>query len=270
MKYDKEEMGLRISLNEEELPFDGYFIGSRNYIRRINDIDMEKVRIKGKNGWAIGDDTEYTNYELQDFADSKSIYTILENEIMPLYYAKDNKGISKEWIKMMKNSIKSVGGNYNTSRMLCDYLSKLYVPQIKNILNRFSDTKKVEEFLNWQSDLFANWGNISIASPAITDEFSIKAGDKLELTCIVNLGNIKTDSVSVEVFYGKFANGEKLTNTSFIEMELSKEIDKGNYEYKASIDIDNGGNYGYTFRVMPKNDMLIDPHDVSLVKWIES
>ncbi|MBR6252330.1 MAG: alpha-glucan family phosphorylase [Clostridia bacterium] len=225
---------------------------------------------KNKNGWAIGDDTEYTNYELQDFADSKSIYSILENEIMPLYYAKDSKGISKEWIKMMKNSIKSVGGNYNTSRMLCDYLDRLYVPQLKNILGDYSDNSKVDDFYNWKTIMQSNWNNITISSPEISNEVSIKAGDKLELTCIVNLGPIKTDFVSVEVFYGKFSKGEKLTNTSFIEMELSKELENGNYEYKTTIDIDNGGNYGYTFRVMPHHEMLINPHDMSLVKWIES
>ena len=79
-----------------------------------------------------------------------------------------------------------------------------------------------------------------------------------------------TEAVSVEVFYGKFNNSEKLTNTSYVEMELLKDLGNGNYEYKASIDIDNGGNYGYTFRVIPRHEMLISPHDISLVKWIES
>ena len=76
------------------------------------------------NGWAIGDDTEYTNYELQDTADSQSIYNVLENEIIPLYYEKDTDGdgLNNKWIKRMKNSIKSVGGVYNTGRMLVDYL----------------------------------------------------------------------------------------------------------------------------------------------------
>ena len=78
MEYDKEEMGLRISLNEEELPFDGYFIGSRNYIRRINDIDMEKVRIKGKNGWAL----------VGGFEDKDS--TILFDDVLYLSCCREN------------------------------------------------------------------------------------------------------------------------------------------------------------------------------------
>ena len=225
---------------------------------------------KNKNGWAIGDDTEYTNYELQDNADSKSIYACLENEIMPLYYAKDNKGINKEWIKMMKNSIKSVGGVYNTSRMLCDYLQKLYIPQMELITTKYADENKVKELLDWKEQIASEWNNVSLSAPIINDEVSIKAGDNLELTCTVHLGKIAPSSISCEVYYGKFSNGEKIVNSAYKEMELSKDLGNGNYEYKILIDIDNGGNYGYTFRVMPKNDMFINKQDMSLVKWIMS
>ncbi len=225
---------------------------------------------KNKNGWAIGDDTEYTNYELQDNADSKSIYSCLENEIMPLYYTKDSKGLNKEWIKMMKASIKSVGGNYNTNRMLCDYLKKLYIPQAELITTKYDDVKRVEEFYNWKVAIENDWQKVSIFSSTINDEVAIKAGEKLDLTCNVSLGSIAPTSVACEVFYGKFSNGEKLVGSQYKEMELSKDLGNGQYEYKTSIDIDNGGNYGYTFRVLPKHDMLINKQDMSLVKWIES
>ncbi|MBO5141948.1 MAG: alpha-glucan family phosphorylase [Clostridia bacterium] len=222
-----------------------------------------------KNGWAIGDDTEYTNYELQDNADSQSIYNILENEITPLYYNKNSKGYSTEWIKKMKNSIKSVGGVYNTSRMLCDYLDKLYVPQMKLIKSDYSQNEKVEYFYNWKNDIFRDWNKVSISSSVINDEVSMKAGEQLALACSVNLGSIPPSSVTVEVFYGKFSNGEKIINSVYKEMDLSQDFGDNTYEYKTSIAIDNGGNYGYTFRVLPKNEMLINKQDMSLVKWIE-
>ena len=222
-----------------------------------------------KNGWAIGDDTEYTNYELQDNADSQSIYTILENEITPLYYAKSSKGYSTEWVKKMKNSIKSVGGVYNTNRMLCEYLSKLYVPQMKLITSDYSNKDKVIDFYNWKTSMYRDWNNISITSPAINDEVCMNAGERLDLVCAVNLGSIPPSSVAVEVFYGKFSNGEKLTNSVYKTMDLSQELSSSTFEYKTSINIDNGGNYGYTFRVLPKNNMLINKQDMSLIKWIE-
>lgn len=223
----------------------------------------------GKNGWAIGDDTEYTSYEVQDNADSKSIYAILENVIMPLYYSKDSKGISKEWIKMMKNSIKSVGGIYNTNRMLCDYLERLYVPELALVNGSYSDVKTVEDFYNWKTFIQSEWSKINISSQLMKEDVSIKAGDKLDLSCNVYLGSISPSSVTCEVFYGKFVNGEKIINTSYVEMELGKDLGDGNFEYHTSIDIDNGGNYGYTFRVLPKHELMINKQDMSLVKWIE-
>ncbi len=225
---------------------------------------------KDKNGWAIGDDTEYTNYELQDNADSKSIYSCLENEIIPLYYSKDTKGISKEWIKMMKNSIKSVGSGYNTDRMLCDYLEKLYVPQLKLVDGKYSDKSSIEEFTAWKNTMYEQWHNVAISSPTISDELAINAGEKITLSCKVSLGQIDPNSVMCEVFYGKFQNDEKLVGTTCVKMNLSNDFKDGTYEYSTQIDLDNGGNYGYTFRVLPCHEMLINSQDMSLVKWIEN
>lgn len=222
------------------------------------------------NGWAIGDDTEYTNYELQDNADSQSIYNVLESTIIPTYYNKNANGYSSTWVQMMKNSIKTVGGVYNTSRMLCDYLNELYIPQIKLATSTYGSKENVEEFANWKNNIISNWNSITLSSSTINNEVSINAGNSLDLSCTVTLGNIPPESVTVEVYYGRFLNGEKLLNSSFMEMTLANDLGNSTYEYKTSITIDNGGNYGYTFRVLPNHKMLISKHDMSLVKWLES
>ena len=222
------------------------------------------------NGWAIGDDTEYTNYELQDNADSQSIYNVLESEVIPTYYSKNSKGYSTKWVQMMKNSIKTVGGNYNTSRMLCDYSNDLYIPQVRLAVADYANKEKVEEFSNWKNNILSNWNNVTISSPSINSEVSISAGNSLDLSCTVSLGNIPPESVTVEVYYGRFVNNEKLLSSAFKTMELANNLENSTYEYKTSITIDNGGNYGYTFRVVPNHDMLINKHDMSLVKWLES
>ena len=222
------------------------------------------------NGWAIGDDTEYTNYELQDNADSQSIYNVLESTIIPTYYNKNANGYSTTWVQMMKNSIKTVGGVYNTSRMLCDYLNELYIPQIKLATSTYGSKENVEEFSNWKNNIISNWNSITLSSSTINNEVSINAGNSLDLSCTVTLGNIPPESVTVEVYYGRFINGEKLLNSSFMEMTLANDLGNSTYEYKTSITIDNGGNYGYTFRVLPNHKMLISKHDMSLVKWLES
>ncbi len=222
----------------------------------------------GKNGWAIGDDTEYTNYELQDNADSQSIYNILENEIIPLYYQKDDDEINSDWIKKMKSSIKSVGGIYNTSRMLVDYLTKLYVPQMERFSNVKNNIPAVENYLTWEKELKSKWSLIKITPMNELDELEVNAGSVITMSCNVFLNDISPDSVTVEVYCGKLDDKGKMINSLFSEMKVSKELGESKYEYTTDLCIDEGGSYGYTFRVLPKHDLLINKHDLSMCKWL--
>ncbi|MBW4641759.1 MAG: alpha-glucan family phosphorylase [Goleter apudmare HA4340-LM2] len=85
---------------------------------------------KGINGWAIGKDAHTSDQELQDRIDSQSLYQLLEEEIVPLYYDQDPQGIPHRWIQMMKTSIKTNSPLFNTDRMIADYVSQVYVPEI--------------------------------------------------------------------------------------------------------------------------------------------
>ncbi|MBR3888866.1 MAG: alpha-glucan family phosphorylase [Clostridia bacterium] len=219
----------------------------------------------GENGWAIGDDTEYTNYELQDAADSQSIYNILENEIIPLYYSKDSK---EKWIKKMKSSIKSVGGIYNTARMLVDYLNKLYIPQINRINDVSNKIESIQNYLNWESDIKSKWSMVKVIPTSPLNELFVKAGNNIEMKCGVSLNGINPESVTVEVYCGKIDEKGKMINSLYSEMQLAKDLGNSNYEYTTNLSIDDGGSYGYTFRVLPKNDLIINKHDLSLCKWL--
>ena len=116
----------------------------------------------GKNGWAIGTNAEYESYDIQDNADSQSIYEILENEIIPAYYNKDKNGISAEWIQLMKNSIMSNAGKFSTSRMLVDYTEELYMPLCKLTNQYYNSLEDVAAFNEWKENLYHNWDQIEI------------------------------------------------------------------------------------------------------------
>lgn len=85
---------------------------------------------KGLNGWAIGEDAHTSDQELQDRIDSRSLYQLLEEEIVPLYYEQNSQGVSQRWVQMMKASIKTNSPLFNTDRMIADYVSQVYVPEI--------------------------------------------------------------------------------------------------------------------------------------------
>ena len=222
-----------------------------------------------KNGWAIGTNAEYDSYEEQDTADSESIYDLLEQKIIPLYYDKDETGISKKWIAYMKNSIMDTGWNYSTARMLVDYTNKLYMP-LCNITNKyFNNIAKVSEFNKTKQDIITNWSDIVITQDNNLDNITIDAGKKIAVECKVKLPNIDVNNVEVQAYYGEITEKGVVEKINVIPMQLVESNDeKRIYTYETTIELKTGGNFGYTFRVMPKHEMLLDSANWNLIKWI--
>ena len=222
-----------------------------------------------KNGWAIGTNAEYYSYEEQDLADSESIYRILEDKIIPTYYNKDENGISKDWINLMKNSIMSTGGKYSTSRMLVDYAKDLYMPLCDMTNKYYRDLEKVTEYNKIKQNLYSNWNDIEITQENNLDNITIDAGNQIKVSCKVKLPNIDKENIQVECYYGKILDNGIVEDTEIKEMELVAEnTENKTYSYEAKIGLKTGGNYGYTFRVMPKHEMLLEKENLNLVKWI--
>ena len=202
------------------------------------------------NGWSIGTNQEYSSYQEQDIADSESIYRTLENKIIPMFYDKNEQGISDRWVETMKNSIITTGGKYSTARMLVDYTNKLYMPLIK--------------------DIYTNWKNITIEQEENPENINIDAGESIEVRCNVTIPNLSKDDIQVQVYCGRVSDNGTVDDVLVVPMKLvEEEPEYQRYHYSAKIQLQTGGNYGYTFRVMPHHEMLLDSENLDLVKWIE-
>ena len=222
-----------------------------------------------ENGWTIGTNAEFTSYEEQDIADSQSMYRTLEEKIIPTYYEKDENGISEKWMKIMKNSITSTGGKYSTSRMLVDYTNNLYIPLCNLTKKYYENIDNVAEFNLWKKNLYTNWKDIKITQKNNLNNITMDAGNNIDVKCEVQLPNVDVSNVMAQCYYGKILDNGIVENVSIILMKLSsKNEENKTYEYTAKIELKTGGNYGYTFRVMPKHEMLLDSENLNLVKWI--
>ena len=224
-----------------------------------------------KNGWSIGTNKEYPSYEEQDKADSESMYYTLENKIIPAYYNKDRNGISKTWMEYMKNSIVSTGGKYSTARMLVDYTQKLYMPLMNLTKKYYTNIDNVAEYNEWKQNLYTNWKDIQIEQVENNaDDITVDAGAEIEVRCEVTLPNIDVSHIRVEVYYGKILENGAVKSEQIIPMQIEgSDEENRKYNYVAKIKLSSGGDYGYTFRVMPEHDMILDSENLDLVKWIE-
>ena len=224
-----------------------------------------------KNGWTIGDNTEYQSYEEQDIADSESLYNTLENKIIPLYYEnKKEDGVSDKWMEMFKNSIISTGGRYSTSRMVIDYTRDYYMELANLSKNHYQNLDEVIDFTNWKKNMYASWKDINITQNNNLDNITIDAGNQIEVHCIVNLPeNIDCNSIRTEVYYGKILENGIMEQIQTVPMNLIEQDDENRtYKYSAKIELKTGGNYGYTFRVMPQTAMMLDTANLDLIQWV--
>ena len=221
------------------------------------------------NGWAIGTETDYDSYEIQDNSDSDSIYSTLENKIIPTYYKQNDKGYSKDWVRYMKNSIMSTGGRYSTSRMLVDYMDRIYMPLCNMYNKNFKNLDNVNDFVKWKKSAKERWNQIEITQDHNIDNVKLNAGDIIEVKCKVQLPNFNPENVSVQVYYGQILDTGIVNNVCVTEMKQVETNDEEKvYTYSAKIKLTTGGNFGYTFRVIPKHEMLLDSENMNLVKWM--
>ena len=133
----------------------------------------------------------------------------------------------------------------------------------------YSKLESVAEFNSWKEDLYRNWEDIKISQENNLDNITIDAGNYIDVKCKVTLPNISINNIQAQVYYGKIEDNGVVDDIQVIPMEL-QDGDKENkvYKFTAKIKLVNGGEYGYTFRVMPKHEMILDPENLNLVKWI--
>ena len=135
----------------------------------------------------------------------------------------------------------------------------------------YSDLNRVAEYNSWKQNLYTNWKDIQIEQVEDNaDNITVDAGAQIEVRCMVTLPNIDSINIRVEVYYGKFLEDGTVQDVKIIPMKMERiEEENKKYYYVAKIDLTSGGNYGYSFRVMPQNEMLLDSENLDLVKWIE-
>ena len=225
-----------------------------------------------KNGWKIGDEKNYENYEIQDNEDCESLYTTLEKKIIPTYYDTNEHGFSDKWVDIMKESIETTGGKFSTSRMLVDYMEKLYIPLCDLTTKYYSDLSNVAQFNDWKKKVSSSWNKIEITQEngQNINNKTIEAGNTITVKCKVKLPNISIDNVEVQVYCGQILDNGKLDNVCIKDMKLNNYDENENIgSYETEIELKSGGNFGYTFRAMPKHEMLLESANLNLVKWME-
>ena len=220
-------------------------------------------------GWALTEKRTYQNQEHQDQLDAATIYSILETEILPLYYARNKKGYSEGWIKVVKNSIAQIAPHYTMKRQLDDYYSKFYCKLAKRFQTlAANDNAKAKEIAAWKEDVVAKWDAIEIVSCDKVEELKngdIESGKEYTITYVIDEKGLN-DAVGLElVTTYTTADGKQHVYSVEPFSVVKKEGDLYTFQVKHSLS--NAGSFKVSYRMFPKNPELPHRQDFCYVRW---
>ncbi|AUI46963.1 glycosyltransferase family 1 protein [Bacteroides hominis] len=220
-------------------------------------------------GWALTEKRTYQNQEHQDQLDAATIYSILETEILPLYYARNKKGYSEGWIRSVKNSIAQIAPHYTMKRQLDDYYSKFYCKEAKRFKElSANDNAKAKEIAAWKEEVVAKWDSIEIVSrdrEADIAQGDIESGKEYTITIVVDEKGLN-DAVGLELVT-TYTTPEGKQHVYSVEpfSVVKKEGDL--YTFQAKHSLSNAGSFKVSYRMFPKNPDLPHRQDFCYVRW---
>ncbi len=221
-------------------------------------------------GWALTENVTYQNEEHQDQLDAATIYAMLENKILPLYYARNEKDYSEGWVKYIKNSIAQIAPHYTMKRQLDDYFNKFY----NKLAKRFhalsaNDFAKAKEIAAWKEQVVEKWDSIEVKSIIVNDQpagvLALESGQDYNVEVVIDEKGLE-NAIGIElvtIITGKDGK-EQIYSTEEFEL-LKQEGDL--YTFNTKYSLSNAGSFKISFRMYPKNVYLPHRQDFCYVRW---
>lgn len=222
----------------------------------------------GKNGWAIGAGEEYDDHEYQDEIESRLLYELLENTVVPLFYTKSSRGIPMGWTERMKNSIQTTCPTFNTNRMVEEYSTKFYLPNAtrwKVLLE--TDWKEARELSKWKKKIYSIWDRVRIVEVQLPTTDSPKVGDRIPITAVVNLGSLSPDEIRVDAYIGHLDEKGGLAEGHPLPLLYTGETTDNGQVFRGNLLCLSSGQIGFTVRCYPYRKELAHPFEMGLLTW---
>ena len=219
-------------------------------------------------GWALKQERTYQNQGYQDQLDAATIYSLLENEILPLYYNRNEQGFSEGWIKTIKNSIATIAPHYTMKRQLDDYYDKFYSKEAANFKKLAADNNRLaKELAAWKETVAERWDAIRVVSKDDSALSAAETGKQYTLRYVIDEQGLN-DAVGLELVSIKTdKNGEEHI---FSKREFKMVgRDGNNYTFEATFEPDVAGAFKSCVRMYPKNENLVHREDFCYVKWLD-
>jgi len=228
----------------------------------------------GSNGWNIGPHVvNYTEPGANaDEEDADSLYNLLENTIVPMFYERDASGLPTRWIQMIKRSMMSLGPLFNTERMLLEYYNDMYLPTAKRSTDLHRDSYAMaKEIADWKSKLHTRFASLRLLD-FVVEGFRgdvIHVDDVLSVTVNIDAGKMNPDEIRVEMIVGKKGTDtdEKNDKITYVPLGMANGENPSLLTFFTHYTIPENGSYYYGVRVMPYHPLLSSKVEADLIFW---
>ena len=225
--------------------------------------------VKGA-GWALTDKRTYENQAHQDQLDAATIYQLLESEIIPMYYAKNSKGYSPEWIQTIKNSVTKITPRFTTKRMMDDYFERFYNKlAARHGLLIQNNYQKAREIAAWKENIATHWDKIRVLNITAPDRFfsNPSVGEKYTITVDIDTDGLNDNGIGIELVAIRTSthNNDKLYEVE--PMKVTK-VEGSRMHFETTYQMDYAGGMKFGIRMFPQNEMLPHRMDFAYVRWL--
>ena len=217
-------------------------------------------------GWALTSKRTYTEQAQQDKLDSATIYSMLENEIIPLYFAKNSKGYSPEWIQYIKNSMVHIAPNYTMSRMMRDYFVKFYTPQVERARRLVADNYALaRDIVAWKRRIVERWDDVQLVGEIMGNRDAIASGvEDINVTMRLDTAGLGRDVKLELVVYREEDGQSKFYRKALFDVVAE---DGDVLTYNCRVPFRENGIFRYAYRAFPWNENLPHRQDFPCIKW---
>jgi starch phosphorylase len=223
----------------------------------------------GKNGWAIKPGPENMDHARRDIEEAKDFYETLQDHVVPLYYSRDKLGYSSGWVKMAKNSMKSLLPQYNAARMVNEYARKFYVPaSTQGALYTSDDYSGARKVSGWKSFVRSTWSGVTIRR-LDTPSKRISFGDTVAFAVAVKLNGLQPEDVIVELLMRRSWKERGVPESGHFRFKVAGITEEtGEHLFELSLTPGLCGKLDYFIRVYPYHPLLTHPFEMGMMVWL--
>ena len=223
----------------------------------------------GTNGWAIKPVSEKLSEEVRTREETSTLYELLQDQVMPLYYGHSNMGFSPNWVRMSKRSMASIMPRFNARRMVGEYLAKCYLPASRqHSLYKQNNFEVSDAIAAWKSRVRKAWTGVSLRRLDIAPE-TISFGGTVRFEVSVRLNGLDPKDMVVEMLLGLYTKRESIRDSNHYSFEATGTVtDSGEHIFALEVQPEQCGKLEYRIRVYPFHEMLTHPFEMGMMRWL--